>query len=48
MTFILARHNGRVQPRCVAQRSNVGCNPVLDGVVLLKAHFAQGLYSETL
>jgi hypothetical protein len=22
-------HNGRIQPRCRARRSNVGCNPVL-------------------
>ncbi|MFA4836983.1 MAG: hypothetical protein WC749_13050, partial [Dehalococcoidia bacterium] len=25
-----AQANGRVQPRCGAQRSNVGCNPLLD------------------
>jgi hypothetical protein len=26
--------NGRVQPRCGAQRSNVGCNPLLGFVVM--------------
>ena len=25
--------NGRVQPRCGAQQSNVGCDPVLGGLV---------------
>ena len=28
-------YNGRVQPRCGAQRSNVGCNPLLGGLALL-------------
>jgi hypothetical protein len=27
--FCKGRANGWVQPRCGAQRSNVGCNPVL-------------------
>jgi hypothetical protein len=39
--------NGRVQPRCRAQRSNVGCNPVLGGMVsqfqLVDFHIRQGI-----
>ena len=28
---MVAKPNARVQPRCGAQRSNVGCNPLLHG-----------------
>ncbi len=34
--------NGRVQPRCAAQRSNVGCNTVLGGHSLLFSQEKEG------
>jgi hypothetical protein len=33
--FFLIVSNGRVQPRCGAQWSNVGCDPVLGGLVYI-------------